>query len=158
VRQSGTSAPRFAFVLAYVVVAEKDVEIFRNPEPVEDRSREERLRALLSGDIFEARDDAGNPLTCLVEGIDETGIFAHVIATQVALRFDRGTGEILPNNRGYAGAILSIEPLPAYTHNTLLSLDRRYRLAERSPESTRLRRTEIDALTSIRAHFDAHPV
>ncbi len=138
--------------------AENDVEIFRNPEPVEDRSREERLRALIPGDIFEARDDAGNPLTCLVEAIEETEIFAHVITTQVALRFNRRTGEILPNNMGYAGAILSIEPLPAYTHNTLLSLDRRYRLAERTADSIRLRRSEIDALTSIRAHFETHPV
>lgn len=134
------------------------MEICTHPEFVEDRSREERLRALMAGDIFEARNDAGLPMICLVESIDETGIFAHDITTQIALRFDRKSGEISQNNKGYAGSILSIEPLPSYTHNTLLGLDRRYRLAQRSAESTRLKRSEIDALTSIREHFEAHPV
>ncbi|KPH09371.1 hypothetical protein CO657_18365 [Rhizobium acidisoli] len=130
-----------------------------HPEFTEDRSREQRLSVLLPGDIFHADDDERCiPLTCIVVGLDDDTIFARRLTTQENLTFDRRTGEISGSDAGYRGAITSIEPLPADNHATLIGLDRRYRLASRSTDNTKLTQAEKDTLLFLPGHYESHPI
>src|SRR4051794_3788132 len=100
------------------------------------------LGRLVVGDLFHATGQTGASLICLTVAITQTTIQARRITTQETLEFDRETGVECGDR---PSRIDSVAPLPLPVLNTLLELDRRYRL-QQSPEQGRLTDAEIKAL------------
>jgi hypothetical protein len=114
------------------------------------------LQKLERNDIFEARRESGAALTCIVVEVDTERILARRITTQEICEFSRSTGEELMRLDKSSGEIMSVEPLPLPIYQTLLSLDRRYRL---STTKYRLQLTdeETAALLFLSEFYSTHP-
>ena len=125
---------------------------------LEDRSRDERLRRLMAGDIIYGEDEKGIPLIWLVESTDDDRIFAHRMTTQESFVLDRKTGAIVASDSRYSGFITSIEPLPEDKRNTLLGYDRRLRLAEIRPDMAKLTEAEKDTLLFLQEYYARFPL
>ncbi len=116
--------------------------------------REQALRRIRDGDLFNVDGDHGHPITCLATLITETTIFARSITHQVNFEFSRETGIGKGEKYVLGGTIQSVAQLPADIHDTLIGLDRRYR----SPDPGPLSKAEKVALSFIDDFYDAHPI
>lgn len=123
-----------------------------------NRSRQELLRQLEPGDIFNAASDSSDgPIAlCVVLSVEESTITARRITTQHYCKFDRISGHTLSDSQ-FIGTITSVEPLPFDIHNTFIEMDRKYRLGHRDTESVKLTEAEKAALLFIGDHFARYP-
>ena len=117
------------------------------------RSREELLGLLVPGDILQA---AQPP--CLVVSVKSETITTRCVTTQRSYVFNRRTGETLADGGQQGATVKSVEPLPAEVHNTLLEMDRKYRLGHRSSSSLKLTEEQTKALLFIADHYDQHQI
>jgi len=123
------------------------------------RSREELLGLLVPGDILQAAHHTGNGRPpCLVVSVKSETITTRCVTTQRSYVFNRRTGETLADGGQQGATVKSVEPLPAEVHNTLLEMDRKYRLGHRSASSTKLTEEQTKALLFIADHYDQHQI
>ncbi|WP_428671162.1 hypothetical protein [Reyranella sp.] len=117
--------------------------------------REDELRKLAVGDIFHANSPNGASLICLVLSVTEEAIQSRTVTTQVYLEFDRRTGNAEWGEDPIICTIDSITPLPVEIHNTMLGIDRKFRL-ERNLERLRLTDAEKRALVFVASHYPSN--
>jgi hypothetical protein len=122
-------------------------------------NREELLSLLVPGDILHAvhHDGHGTP-PCLVVSVEADTITTRSVTTQQLYVFDRRTGETFSGGNQHGATIKSVEPLPTEIHNTLLELDRKYRLGHRSSSSAKLTEGQKKALLFIADHYECHRI
>jgi hypothetical protein len=132
--------------------------------------RQEALKVLDAGNLFQARDASGPVRICLVISTTENTILARSVTTQEIIEFDRRTGAANHNHRDaiYHYVITSVAPLPHEIHEVMLSLDRdgrefEYKLAEnpdyQSPQDEPvLNADQRQGLLSVSRFYEAHPL
>ena len=103
------------------------------------------------GDIFVADH------LCLVVAIEADVIHARRLIVPGIRSFNRLTGEETTEGRGGQSAISSVEPLPPEIHETVLWLDRKYRLLS-DVSKARLTDAEKSALLFVSDHHAANPI
>jgi len=118
-------------------------------------NRESELRKLDVGHIFHAHSPNGAGLICLVLSTTEETIQSRTVTTQVYLEFDRRTGNAEWGEEPIICTIDSVTPLPAEVHNTMLEIDRKFRL-ERNLERLRLTDAEKRALVFVASHYPSN--
>ena len=89
-------------------------------------TREDMLKKLADGDLFDAEDEAGPTRICMVTSVTKTTILARSITVQEIIEFDRVTGAA---RSPFDFVITSVAVLPRDIHDTFLGLDRKYREA-----------------------------
>ena len=100
------------------------------------------IEGLRPGDIFHATASSAASFILLVTEVRLDFIAARRVTTQEYFVFDRRTGQAVePDDARGLVWIDAVEPLPAKHHNTLLDLDRRYRLG-RDADRFRLSKAE----------------
>jgi hypothetical protein len=114
--------------------------------------RESELRKLAVGDIFHANSPDGASLICLVLSVTEGTIHSRTVTTQVYLEFDRRAGNAKWGEEPIICTIDSVTPLPVGVHDTMLEIDRKFRL-ERNLERLRLTYAEKRALVFVASHY-----
>lgn len=123
------------------------------------QTRDELLQRLEPGDIFLAEypDRPGPQRFCLVLQVSETRIRARCIHTQQKHEFDRRTGAETDLGGDGGSMIVSVAPLPPDMHNTLVGMDRRYRLGL---DKERIKLTEDDLRVGrvLDKHFMSQPL
>jgi hypothetical protein len=119
------------------------------------QDRESELRKLSVGDIFHAQSPNGASLICLILSVTEEMIQSRTVTTQVYLEFDRRTGVAKWGDEPIICTIDSIMPLPVEIHNTMLEIDRKFRL-ERNLERLRLTEAEKRALVFVARHYPSN--
>jgi hypothetical protein len=117
--------------------------------------RESALRKLAVGDIFHANSSNGASLICLVLSVTEETIQSRTVTTQVSLEFDRRTGNAKWGEEPIICTMDSVTPLPVEIHNTMLEIDRKFRL-ERNLERLRLTDAEKRALVFAASHYPSN--
>jgi hypothetical protein len=117
----------------------------------------EVLKNIVVGDIFHASSPNSASLICLAVSVSETTIVSRTVTTQICLDFDRSTGKALWIETAVICTIDSVTPLPVEVHNTILSIDRKFRL-EQSEDRLKLNRSEIQALLFVDAHYTENPI
>lgn len=117
--------------------------------------RKDELRKLAVGDIFHANSSNGASLICLVLSVTGETIQSRTVTTQVYIEFDRRTGNAEWGEDRIMCIIDSITPLPVEIHNTMLGLDRKFRL-ERNLERLRLTDAEKRALVFVASHYPSN--
>jgi hypothetical protein len=115
------------------------------------------LSKLTVGDIFHASGSAGASLICLIVEVTASSIKARRVTTQEDLEFDRETGLERCHNET-ASEIDSVAPLPPDILNTVLGIDRKFRLLQ-DPEQAKLTDTEIKVLgTYLGPYYASNPL
>lgn len=137
-----------------ILLTERDDDI-----QFDNLNREELLSLLVPGDILQAihHDGDGTP-PCLVISVDTETIATRSVTTQQLYVFNRRTGVTLPNGDRQGATVKSVEPLPAEIHNTLLEIDRKYRLGHRNVSSAKLTDGQKKALLFIADHYERHQI
>jgi len=116
---------------------------------ISDRALMEKIKLLEVFDIFHAESQNGASLICIVVGVDSRKIYARRITTQENCIFDRETG-LADAAPGESEAIIkSVSPLPIEIYQTMIGLDRRYRLGGKSLGDAKLTDNEKKALLFI---------
>lgn len=123
------------------------------------RSRAEQLGRLVAGDLVHASGPTLPTQICLVTGITETGIQARSVTIQFPFLFNRktGVGVAYEDGHEFPCTIDSIEPLPVEIHQTLLGLERKYRLVD-DLDKLKLDKHEMDALLFIGGFYRENPL
>jgi hypothetical protein len=103
------------------------------------------LTGMEQGTIFFAESDFGAHAICLVTSADGNVIGARVITTQLDLEFDAKTGIGNCKQGDFSCSVVSRRELPKDIYETLLGIDRKYRLGN-APEGTKLLEHERKAL------------
>jgi hypothetical protein len=112
------------------------------------------LKDIFPGTFIAAvRDGDGKAVPCLVTFADARVIRARVITIQEDLEFDVRTGRGDCGDGGYACRAKLISNLPEGVRQSLVSIDRKYRLRN-APEGSKLLKHEIHALLFFGEHFD----
>jgi hypothetical protein len=114
------------------------------------------LDSLVVGDFFHARGPGGQSIVCLVLDLTKTTISARRVPTFEHYVFNISTGVEQLQATGRPSQIVSVEPLPIDLHNTLLWLDRRYRLRRLSNRFES--RGDLKALLLAEEHFAKYPI
>ena len=89
-------------------------------------AREDALRKLGDGDLFDAEDEAGPTRICIVTSVTKTTIVARSITVQEIIEFDRLTGVA---RSPFDFVITSVAVLPQDIHDIFLGLEQKYREA-----------------------------
>lgn len=111
---------------------------------------------LAVGDIFHAERPNGIRLICLAISVTKTTIRARSVTNDQHFEFDRQTGNGIVELLGEQSpcAIYSTSPLPVDIHNTILGIDRKYRLEE-DEELLKLNDDEKRALLYVAKHYSS---
>ena len=120
-------------------------------------ARSKALRSLTVDDIFHADSPNGASLICLVTSITNATIHARTVTTQLELAFNRMTGAVEMDADEIPGAIDSICRLPVDIHETMLGIDRKFRL-ETDLDKLKLTDAEIRAFLFVARHYPANPL
>lgn len=126
-------------------------------ENANDGALSEKIKLLEMFDIFHAESQNRANLICIVTSVDSGKIYARRITTQENCSFDRETGlaDAAPDKS--EAIIRSVAPLPIEIHQTLVGLDRRYRLGGKSLENARLSESEKKALLFVDEFYLGNP-
>jgi hypothetical protein len=103
------------------------------------------LIGIEQGAIFFAESDFGAHAICLVTSADGDSVNARVITTQLDLEFDAKTGIGNGKDGDFPCKVVSRRELPKDIYETLLGIDRKYRLRN-APEGSKLLEHERKAL------------
>lgn len=114
-------------------------------------SKASYLINLVIGDIFNARSVNAPYIICIVTNIDNYKIYSRRLTDQSILTFDVESGLEI-ENIGNNCEIESIEPLPLDIYNSMVGMDRRFRLSSRADKFT-LDDKEKLALHYVQRHF-----
>jgi hypothetical protein len=119
--------------------------------------RVQLLARLESGDFFHAAYPGREArLLCLVLSVTDKTIRVRRITSQETLEYDRRSGEEISGGEG-GSVITSVAPLPLEHHNTLLDLDRIYRLGQ-GDERFKASDAQKKTLLFVGDHYDAAPL
>jgi len=119
-------------------------------------AREQALSAVKVGDVIFGLGAGGQEKLLLVYKVDQNGIFARHVTTQMELRFDR-TGRTEPLPDGGHCTILSIAALPVADHEVAIGLDRKMRTGKEYPDFV-LSKAEVQLLLAKGDFYRAHPL
>lgn len=120
-------------------------------------ARSKALRKLAIGDIFHGESPNGASLICLVLSVTVIEIHTRTVTTQSQISFDRVTGIATPGGDNIPGTIDSVCALPIDIHETMLGIDRKFRL-ETDIEKLKLTEAEIKAFLFIKRHYADNPL
>lgn len=112
------------------------------------------LSKLVPGDIFHASSQNLSSLICLVTSVTDTKISARTVTTQIELEFNLSTGVAYWGAEAAPCSIDSVLPLPVDIYNTVLGIDRKFRL-EVEESRLKLNDAEIQALIFIDSYYSS---
>ncbi len=119
-------------------------------------SRDQALSAVRVGDIIFGLGAGGQEKLLLVYEVDQDGVSARHVTTQMSFRFGRDGKTAVDADGGFV-TIVSTARLPPEMYGVALGLDRKWAGRPDYPD-TILSKAEIELLLKYAAFFRAHPL